>query len=478
MNNPSIRVRFAPSPTGLMHTGGVRTALMNFLFAKQKKGIFVLRIEDTDQQRNFDPAAEKIIEDLTWLDLHYDQGPIKGGDHKPYFQSLRDAIYQERLSELFNKELAYRCFCTNEELEKKRARQIALKVAPRYDRACANLTEKELNENLQKGIPFIWRIKLDREGSIAINDMAHGKIVFDFKNFSDFPLTRQDGSATFMFANFVDDLVMEISHVIRGEDHLTNTAGQAMLYKAFQAPLPIFWHLPILCSLEGKKLSKRDFGSSLRDLKEEGYLPEAICNYLAIIGGSFTQEIMSLSELAQVFNFESMHTTGQIKYDVEKLKWINRKWLAQYDDEKLTLNCLPYLLEAFPTVKRLDQAAITRLILSVKTDLTTLKDVVEALRFYFEVPKVTHSDIAALINPQNAITLSTIVSHALESIFDVAAFVNILKTSSKAQDIPLKETFTFIRMALTGTPKGPGIHELVEMLGIDEVTRRLKAVLE
>jgi len=475
---PSIRVRFAPSPTGLMHTGGVRTALMNYLFAAQKQGTFILRIEDTDQQRNFDPNATKIIEDLTWLGLHYEEGPIKGGPHKPYFQSLRNDIYQERLAELYNKGRAYRCFCTEEELEKKRARQIALKVAPRYDRTCVALSETQINTKLEQKIPFIWRVKLDTQGSITIQDMAHGTITFDLKNFADFPLTRTDGTATFMFANFVDDLLMEITHVIRGEDHLTNTAGQAMLYRAFESPLPMFWHLPILCSIEGKKLSKRDFGSSLRDLKDEGYLPEAICNYLAIIGASFKDEIMSLQELTHIFNFESMHTTGHIKYDVEKLQWINRKWIAQYSNEKLTLSCLPYLLEAFPSVKNLDQAAVTGLIKSIKTDLTTLKDVVKALQFYFETPQVTHKDIAAMIDAQNAITLSTIVAHAVEKIHNATEFTNLVKESSKAQNIPLKETFTFIRMALTGTPKGPGIAELVEMLGIDESTRRLKAVLE
>jgi len=478
MTNASIRARFAPAPTGMMHLGNVRTALMNYIFTQQKKGTFILRIEDTDQQRNYDPNAEKIIEDLTWLGIHYEEGPIKGGPHKPYFQSLRSGIYQEKLAELFNKGRAYRCFCTQEDLEKKRERQIALKTAPRYDRACLNLSEHQINEQLEKKTPFIWRIKLDREGTISIIDMAHGKMTFDLKNFSDFPLTRQDETATFMFANFVDDVMMGMTHVIRGEDHLTNTAGQAMLYLAFDAPLPIFWHLPIICNIEGKKLSKRDFGFSLRDLKDAGYLPEAICNYLAIIGSSFKEEIMSLQELSRIFNFENMHTTGHIKYDVEKLQWINRKWITIYDDAALSLHCLPYLLETYPNAKKLEQAAVIRLVQMIKTDLTTLKDVVQALRFYFEKPTVTHQDIAAMINAQNAVILSNIVAHALQIIGDATAFVNMLKASSKAQNIPLKETFTFMRMALTGTAMGPGIAELIEMLGVDEATRRLKSVLE
>ncbi|MCX5922685.1 MAG: glutamate--tRNA ligase [Candidatus Dependentiae bacterium] len=477
MKNSTIRVRFAPAPTGMMHLGNVRTALMNYLFAKQKEGTYIIRIEDTDTQRNYDPTAEKIIEDLTWLGLHYDEGPIIGGPDAPYFQSLRTPIYQEKLSELFNKSRAYRCFCTPEDLEKKRERQIALKMPPRYDRTCAKLSEAQLNEHLAKKTLFVWRVKLETEGHIAITDMAHGVINFNFKNFSDFPLTRQDETFTFIFANFVDDLVMNMTHVIRGEDHLTNTANQAMLYQAFQAPLPIFWHLPILCNIEGKKLSKRDFGFSLRDLRAEGFLPEAICNYLAIIGGSFKEEIMSLEQLAKLFNFDNMHTTGHIKYDVEKLHWINRKWITLYNDETLANLCLPYLLAAYPTAKLLDQKVLARLIQIIKTDLNTLKDVTQALDFYFEAPKVTHQDVVAAIDAEHAITIATILVSALEHINDVTTFVQTLKTASQTQNIPLKEMFTFIRMALMGKPKGPGIHELVEMLGVEEITQRFNRIL-
>lgn len=478
MKKSSIRVRFAPSPTGMMHLGNVRTALMNSIFAHQKDGTFILRIEDTDQQRNYDPTAEKIIEDLTWLGLHYTEGPIKGGPHQPYFQSLRDGIYKERLAELYNKGRAYRCFCTTEELEKKRERQMALKIAPRYDRTCLTLSEEQINKNLEQKIPHIWRVKLDKEGIIQIQDMAHGPMTFELKNFADFPLTRADDTCTFMFANFVDDLMMEITHVIRGQDHLTNTAGQAMLYRAFDAPLPMFWHLPILCNAEGKKLSKRDFGFSLRDLRDAGFLPEAICNYLAIIGGSFKEEIMSLNDLSTIFNFDNMHTTGHIRYDVEKLRWINHKWIAQYNDDLLASQCLPYLIEAYPTAKDLDQKKLARLIQIIKTDMHTLKDVTDALQFYFQAPQVTHKDIATLIDPQNAITIATIIAHMLEDIGDGTTLAHTLKTASQVQNIPLKETFTFLRMALTGKPKGPGIAELVEMLGVEEVARRLKNVLE
>ncbi len=477
MKSHSIRVRFAPAPTGMMHLGNVRTALMNYLFATQKGGTFILRIEDTDTQRNYDPEAKEIIADLSWLQLHHDEGPIKGGPCEPYFQSLRDFLYKEKLAELFNLGFVYRCFCTTEELDKKRQRQIALKMPPRYDRTCLKLSAEQINKNLEEKIPFVWRFKVPEEGAIEIKDLAHGVIKFDLKNFTDFPLTRQDETFTFLFANFVDDMVMNMSHVIRGEDHLSNTANQAMMYKAFNVPLPIFWHLPILCNIEGKKLSKRDFGFSLRDLKDAGFLPEALCNYLAIIGGSFKEEIMSLEELKNNFNFDDMHSTGHIKYDVEKLKWINRKWISQYDNAKLAQLCLPYLLQTYPEAKTIDQERLANLIGQIKTDLNTLKDITEALHFYFAAPKITHENIQSVISPENVLIISTIVANSIEHIHDPAAFTGLLKTASKAQNISLKETFTFIRMALMGSAKGPGIDQLFEMLGVKEVEARLKKVI-
>lgn len=479
MNNTSIRVRFAPAPTGMMHLGNVRTALMNYLFAKQKGGTFALRIEDTDTERNYDPTAEKIIEDLTWLGITYNEGPIVGGPHKPYFQSMRDAIYQERLAELYNNGKAYRCFCTQEELEKKRERQIALKMPPRYDRACLLLAQENINHNLEKKIPFIWRVKLDKEGTISIQDLAHGTITFDLKNFSDFPLTRENGTSTFMFANFVDDMMMQMTYVIRGEDHLTNTAGQAMLYKAFNMPLPIFWHLPILCNVDGKKLSKRDFGFSLRDLKSAGYIAEAIVNYLAVIGASFTQEFMSIPELIKTFNFDTMKSTGHIKYDVEKLKWFNHKWINTIADEDLAMRCLPYLLAAYPAIKTIEPNTLTRLIKAVKTDLTTLQDSASALEFYFNAPKITHENITIHIqNAEHRVQIAHLIAQEMHLIDNTSAFITALKDASKTHNIPLKDTWTFIRMALTGKPKGLGIHDLLELLNVDEIQRRLKSVIE
>ncbi len=476
--NNTVRVRFAPAPTGMMHLGNIRTALMNYLFAQRNNGIFILRIEDTDPKRNFDPEGKHIISDLSWLGLDYNEGPQKEGSYGPYFQSARTEIYKEKLDYLQQHEYVYRCFCAIEELDKKRKRQQALKLPPRYDRTCLHLTPQKIQNNLDSNIPFVWRIKLNEEQTIKINDLSHGIIQFEMKNFSDFPVTRQDGSYTFMFANFVDDLAMNITHVFRGEDHLTNTAGQAVLYNLFKQELPVFWHMPILCNLDGKKLSKRDFGFSLRDLKEAGFLSEAITNYLAIIGGSFEQEIMSLNELAQTLNLEHPHATGQIKYDVEKLRWVNHKWIARYEPTQLAQMCRPYLQKNYPDVQKLDDNQLAALIEPIQSDLVTLADIVPALTFYFEKPTTNRIDIQACISENNRAEIGNIIAQNLSIINDSNAFVTTIKKIAKEKNIPLKEFFWFLRLALIGSTKGPAIHHLVGMLGTQEATSRIEHALD
>ena len=478
MEKSMVRVRFAPSPTGMMHLGNVRTALINYLFAKQKNGAFVLRIEDTDPERNFDKGAKIIISDLGWLDLKYDEGPQVGGPYKPYFQSERANIYKEKLDHLKKEKKIYRCFCTQEELNKKRQRQLALKMPPRYDRTCLKLIDQEIQQRLDANVPFIWRMKLNPDEKITIKDLSHGNITFDLKNFSDFPLTRQNGTFTFMFSNFVDDMVMKISHVLRGEDHLTNTAGQAALYKAFDAPLPIFWHMPILCNMEGKKLSKRDFGFSLKDLHQAGYVPEAICNYLAILGGSFEQEIMSLKELAKILDFDNPHAKGQIKYDAEKLNWINHKWIDRYDPKKLAQLCLPYLEQEYPQVKKIENEKLIKIIQILKTDLVKLSDIIQVLNFYFKEPTIVKSEIENLIEKEKLLAIRDILKENIQIIDKHQQFVANLKKESKQTNLTLKEMFTVLRIALIGKSRGPGIGELIEILGTHEAKKRIEKLLD
>lgn len=479
MKNSDIRVRFAPAPTGMMHLGNVRTALLNYLFAKKMGGTFIVRIEDTDQERNVDPEAKKIIEDLTWLGLSYDEGPQKGGACAPYFQSQRTPIYQEWLKKFQQGGFIYRCFCTQEELERKRARQIALKQPPRYDRTCLQLTTDEIEKNLDAGVPYIWRMRLDLAPSIEITDLAHGKVNFDMAHFSDFALTRQDGSFTFMFANFVDDATMRVSHVIRGEDHLTNTAGQVAMYLACMLPVPIFWHLPILCNIDGKKLSKRDFGFSLQDLKNEGFLPEAIDNYLAIIGGgSFEQEIMSLPHIVEHIDLSHLHATSQIRYDVQKLRWMNHKWLNQLPLEDIADRALPFVQAEYKDVCAIDKNLLAKLLKPILSDLIVLKDVPSAIQYYFKRPAYETALIEKAVPLQYRKAVVEILTNNFAHCSASQELLDALKKDAQQQNVPLKVLFTALRVALMGIEKGPAIHDLLEVLELKEAKDRVALFCE
>ncbi len=473
----NIRVRFAPSPTGMMHLGNVRTALINFLFAQQKIGTFVLRIEDTDAQRMHDPDAQKILEDLAWLGLTYDEGPLVQGPHEPYFQSQRMHIYEKMRLECEHKNIIYRCFCSEEELAKKRERQLALKLPPRYDRTCTTLTQEKITQNCADNIPFVWRFKLNHERSVTINDLAHGTITFDLKNFSDFPISRQDGSFTFMFANFVDDYVMNITHIFRGADHLSNTANQAALFDALNISLPQYWHMPILCNIEGKKLSKRDFGFSLRDLKDAGFLPEAINNYAGIIGGSFKNEIMPLDILAQTFPFDAIHSASSITYDLEKLQWVNRQWIMRIEAEKLTALCKPLLQTKYSSATQLSDEKLTSLLTIVKSEMITLNDVTNLLAFYFIEPSLSIADFVACIPESSLSAIKNIVISHMLYISEPMEYSTRIKQETKNNNIPLKELFWFLRLALIGKINGPSVHELLEMLGAAVAQKRIENAL-
>jgi len=476
MNTKKLRVRFAPAPTGMMHLGNIRTALMNFLIARQKGGTFILRVEDTDPARNFDPGAVKIQEDLQWLGIEFDEGPNKDGGNGPYFQSERADFYTAQLKQFIDNKKVYRCFCTSEELDRKRQRQIALKTPPRYDRICLKLSQEESDTRAKK-TPFIWRMALDHTKTLTVKDLSHGSINFEMKNFSDFPITRQDGSVTFMFANFVDDAAMEVTCAIRGEDHLSNTAGQAALYDAAEKPLPMYWHMPILCNIDGKKLSKRDFGFSLRDLKEAGFLPEAINNYLAITGGSYEKEIMCMSDLIKTINFDNLSTTGQIKYDVEKLRWINHKWLCNLPTQKVAHLCRPYLVESYEVVRTMNDEQVEELVGHIQQELVTLQDCVQLLAFYFAEPQ-HDADIARTLLPADKKEAFKIcISDALP-LSCIDDFLTTVKTCAKDNDISFKSVFSFIRYALTGSINGPGIKELMNMLSLNVVNERLQKTLD
>jgi len=461
MHKNQERVRFAPSPTGWLHLGSVRAALFNKLYALKTNGTFILRVEDTDQSRDVDPGAVKIQEDLQWLGISFDEGP--------YFQSQRTALYQKYLDQLIANNQVYRCFDTPEELETRRQIQIARGLPPKYDRACLKLSQEEVAQKLAQNTPFIWRLRLP-ETTISFLEVTRGEMSFDLTHFSDFALTRQDGSFTFLFANFVDDLEMGITMVIRGEDHLSNSASQVALYKAFNKPCPRFFHLPLVCSVEGKKLSKRDFGFSLNDLKEAGYLPQAICNYVALLGHSFEEEILSLEELARAIPFDTNSPKSSVRYDADKLLWINHKWIQRLLPEDFVAYTLPFLTTAYPKI--IDNQHLRLLIEKIRPNMQTLKDAQALLRFFYHAPQTFSQELVAKHNfPALATALET-----LASVSDEDAFFATTKTSCSKE--LKKDLFALIRVALTAQDEGIGIKDLVEMLSLEEAKKRLRYFID
>ena len=450
-----IRVRFAPSPTGIMHLGNVRAALLNYLFAKQKNGDFILRIEDTDNQRNIEYATQQIFKDLEWLNLQYNEGP--------YYQSKNTTKYQAKLEELINKDLVYKCFCTPELLAQKKERQIALKLAPRYDKACLKLKKEEIEVKLASKIDYIWRFKVT-SGQISFFDLAKGEMKFDLANFADFALTRSDHSFTFIFANCIDDIDMQMSHVFRGEDHLSNTVVQILLYQSFNAPIPIFWHLPIICNLDGSKLSKRDFGFSLEELAEAGFLPQAIVNYLALIGNSFKEEILSLDDIVKAFDFSHIQSSSTVKYDEQKLRWVNQQWI-----QKLAINDLASMLKPFIKKHFLENtekstqwwSAVAEI---VKTDICTLNEAPDRIPYLFEKPTIQFENIEGNVKITGLESLILPYTE-YEKIRDALNHKSIaeLDLIIEKHQLHKKYLYQIIRLIITGKTHGAQVNLLAKI---------------
>jgi len=467
-----VRVRFAPAPTGMLHLGNIRAALCNFLCARAHNGTYILRVEDTDPQRIYDPQAQHIMESMSWLGLTYDEGPQIGGPHAPYFQSQRHETYRHFFQLLYEKGYLYRSFETPEELEQQRQRQRALKMPPRYRRSGLMLSEEEITKRLANNTPYVWRLQLP-ETEITIHDIARGAITFDLRDFSDFAITRQNGSFTFLFANFVDDYVMGITHVMRGEDHLSNSAQQGALYQIFQSELPTFYHLPVIVNQEGQKLSKRDFGYSLADLRRSGFLPEAICNYLAILGSSFEQEIMDLSEMIQHVTINKHSPTGKICYDVDKLRWMNHQWIQRLDPPDVAERSRPFLKEAYPEqVQAVSDDMLTHLVATLQTDITTLTDTVDVFAFYFTTPDIPEIWLDHFDHTAEKPFLEQLYRE-IDWNQDADTIFQQLKQMIRQHDRSIKTILSLIRLALTGKPQGPGIKDLLSLLSVETIRERL-----
>jgi glutamyl-tRNA synthetase len=460
-----VRVRFAPSPTGALHIGGVRTALFNWLFAQSQGGAFILRIEDTDVARSTSEHEQVILDGLSWLGLSWDEGP--------YRQSERGALYAEHLDRLKAEGNVYPCYCLPEELEARRKEALAKGEMPRYDRRCRNRTESPDPEREPA-----WRLSMPKEGSTTIKDLIRGRIRTNNSQLDDFIVLRSDGTPTYNFVVVVDDATMGVTHVIRGEDHLANTPKQYHLYKMLGYPLPEFAHQSLILGPDKGKLSKRHGASSVMEYRETGYLPEALANYLVRLGWSHgDQEIFSREEMIQHFSLQGM-TKAPVIYNPEKLLWLNAHYIKQSEPERLASLLEPFLPAAGVEVDRFRSSGqkALRAVRSWQERSRTLVELAQGVSMFY-AGDVTYEEEAAakFLKPELApIFLELIEKLEALDAFDEGSIEETFMSVVEGHGLKLGKVAQPCRVALTGKTVSPGIYEVIELLGRDLVLARLR----
>ncbi len=478
----AVRVRIAPSPTGNLHIGTARTAVFNWLYARHHDGTFILRVEDTDEARSRREYTENIKSGLTWLGLNWDEGP--------FFQTQRLDKYYSAVQTLLDKGLAYPCYCTPEELEEMREIQKAKGLAPGYDNRHRNLTPEEQQEYIDQGRKPVIRFKIDSDRTIVWNDRVRGKVIWKGSDLGgDMVIARAAtsddeayGQALYNLAVVVDDIDMQISHVIRGEDHIANTAKQILLYEAFEAPVPEFAHTPLILNQDGKKLSKRDGVTSIDDFRKMGFLPEAMVNYMTLLGWTFpdsTQEIFTLSEAAKEFDLDRVNKAGA-KFDWDKLDWINSQYLHEMPADKLVDLLIPYWQEAGYSVDKMDRSWLEILTGLTAPSLTRLTDVIRETKVFF-VDSVEISTEAKEFLQQEEVP--AIIQEVVEAIasadkLEEADAKSIIKQVTKSQKVKRGLVMRSLRAGLTGELHGPDLIQswlLLNQLGLDQT--RLQQIL-
>ena len=463
----TVRVRIAPSPTGNLHIGTARTAVFNWLFARHQGGQFILRIEDTDLERSKPEYTQNILDGLTWLGLTWDEGPI--------FQTKRLDLYRQKVQDLLDKGLAYRCYTSAEELEAMREAQKAKGLAPRYDNRHRDLTPEQQAAFEAEGRKPVIRFKIDDDREIVWNDMVRGKVAWKGSDLGgDMVIARtadgdggQDAHPTigiplYNFAVVVDDMDMSITHVIRGEDHIANTAKQILLYEAFGAPVPEFAHTPLILNKEGRKLSKRDGVTSIWDFKDMGYTPEAMVNYMTLLGWSppdSTQEIFTLEEAAKQFSFDRVNKAGA-KFDWDKLNWINGQYLHKMPVEKLTDELIPYWQAAgYEFDLASDRSWLQQIAALIGPSLTRLQEAVAMSRVFFAETVDFTEEAQTHFKQEGATAAVKAILTALDSIESLteATAGEILKQVTKQLNVKKGLVMRSLRAGLTGEVHGPDL---------------------
>jgi glutamyl-tRNA synthetase len=472
-----VRVRFAPSPTGELHLGNVRTALYNWLYARHNGGVMILRIEDTDKVRSTQASVDGLLVILQWLGLKWDEGPQVGGPHPPYRQSERTSIYMEHLERLKKAGHLYPCYCSEEELELERKRQLGRGMMPKYSGKCRNLSAEDRAKLEAEGRKPVLRFIVP-PGEIMFHDEIRGDVVFPSDQIGDFVLTRADGSPTYNFTVVIDDALMDVTHVIRGEDHISNTPRQILLYNAFGYKPPKFAHLSIIKGADGQKLSKRNGQTSCEHYRAQGYLPGAFLYYFALLGWAPPdKEILSLDEMAKVFDLTHMGKSGAI-FDEAKMRWMGSQYIAQVPLEELTRSVLPYLDKAgrLPREEARDQFDwLIKVVDAVRTHLCCLADIVTETTYFFTDELSFSAEQTEEMKQQ--LTLLSVFEKAIEAAPDEVTgeiFNAAVKASGVQAGVKGKALYHPVRLALTGRENGPELFKIAPLLGKERILARLR----
>jgi glutamyl-tRNA synthetase len=463
-----VKVRFAPSPTGFLHIGGVRTALFNWLFAKNHGGKFVLRIEDTDLSRSTEESIEEIIESMRWLGLDWDEGPFR--------QTERQEIYSQKVEQLLSAGKAYHCYCTPEELDRKRSEAQKAGNKPKYDGTCRERSDSP------EGAPSVVRFKAPIEGTVVVEDLLRGKVLFDITELDDLIIQRTDGTPTYNFVVVVDDSEMNITHVIRGDDHLSNTPRQCLLYDALDYERPKFSHISMILGKDKSRLSKRHGATSALAYRDMGYLPDAMINYLARLGWSHgDQEIFSREELIKHFSFDSVNTSAAI-FDADKLSWVNEQYIQSTPPEELAKHLEPHLIKSgvLPEGHGLSAQEIAKVIPCLNQRAKTLIEMAEKSAFFFK--KDVEFDEKArtkfLTDDAKPLLEKVIAGFSTLDDFSAESIETLFKTIVEEEGMKLGKLAQPVRVALTGTTVSPGIYDVILLLGKEETIKRLKNAKE
>ncbi len=468
-----VRVRFAPSPTGFIHIGSLRTALFNLLFARHQGGKNILRIEDTDQSRKVEGAVENLIKNLGLLDINFDEGPLQGGDYGPYYQSERLDIYKKYCDELVDKGAAYYAFDTPEELDEMRKLQQLEGRQTMYDRRARDLSEEDIRENIKNGKPYVIRLKVPLNEEVKFDDLIKGTIKIETNNIDDQILLKSDGFPTYHLANVVDDHLMNITHIIRGEEWVTSVPKHILIYRALGWEAPEMAHVPLILNKDKSKLSKRQGDVAVEDYLKKGYLKEALINFMALLGWNpgegEEQEFFSMDELQKRFTIEKVQSSGAV-FNIDKLNWMNNAYIKDYDLDKLTELALPYFENT--GIDTADIPKTKKILSAIRVYLNKLDEIPDQLKIFTQKEVILENEnLKELLQADTSKTVFNALVKKFSGLdsLDPVTYKSVLSDVQNETGVKGKLLFKPLRIALTGSENGPELPLIAEIFGKDKV---------